>query len=121
MFNLSSTALVRNKSTKSITIVTGVDNPAVFKEFIESVSKYYTPLEDEIEFKVIALIDTESDPLIQTFDGTQNMSIKNFFKSLIKVGLELVDGLSSNHPSESETMRRNIDTLTQDIKSKFNA
>lgn len=116
---MSFTALVRNKSTMSITLVTDINQPTLFQEFVNSVSSYYTPLDNEIEFKVLALIDTESDPLIQTFDSIQSMSMKNFFKSLEKVGQDLSESLSESHPDASRMMKLNMSKLVRDVALKF--
>ncbi|AMM44817.1 hypothetical protein SP15_018 [Bacillus phage SP-15] len=119
---MSSTAIVKNKETNSLTIVTGVTKSATFREFVETIPDYFPLFAEELGFSVVAIIDTDNDPLVQTFDNIQSMSMKNFFKSLSKMGNEFIE-LASNSSDIDIDDRRQIKiglaNLERDINLKF--
>lgn len=119
---MSSTAIVKNKSNNTLFIVTNISKSSTFKEFVSDIPSYFPIFADEIQFQVIALIDTDQDPLIQTFEKIQLMSQKNFFKTLIKMGTEFADVLKGSEDAPidaAQSIKVGLSNLERDIALKF--
>lgn len=119
---MSSTAIIKNRGTDSLFIVTGISNSSMLKEFVEDVAKYFPYFSEELDFSVVAIIDTDNDPLIQTYDNIQSMSVKNFFKSLIKMSSEFVTLVKNSDDAPFDAHRQvkiGLSNLERDISLKF--